>query len=370
MTDTSATASAERPQTPPTGRDGISLVDVLPQHRFDEAALWRYLADHLPEFTQPAALRQFQGGQSNPTFLIETPTRKFVLRKKPPGKLLPSAHLVEREFRILRALPADVVPIPKARVLCEDTSVIGTAFYVMDHVTGRVLAQVALPQQTPAERSAIYADFARVMANLHRVDWRACGLADFGKPERYVARQVDRWTKQYIAAKTAVDSNMEQLIDWLTANIPAAEETTIAHGDYRLGNLLFHPTEPRAIALLDWELSTLGHPLSDLAYACMYYRLPANADGTGGLGGLDLPALGIPAEEEFLAAYCKHAGRSTVDNWTFFLAFAFFRMASITQGVYARALQGNAADQRAIGYGDSAKQFSRIGWSIASGQTR
>jgi aminoglycoside phosphotransferase (APT) family kinase protein len=364
-TESQATATSSSS----AGPDGVTLVDVLPQHRFDEVALWRYLAEHLPDFSQPARLRQFQGGQSNPTFLIETPTRKYVLRKKPPGKLLPSAHLVEREFRILRAIPQELVPVPNARVLCEDPAIIGTAFYVMDHVPGRVLAQVSLPAQKPAERSAIYTDFIRVMANLHRVDWRACGLQDFGKPERYVARQVDRWTKQYIAAKTGVDPNMEQLIDWLTARIPADEETTIVHGDYRLGNLLFHPTEPRAVAVLDWELSTLGHPLSDLAYACMYYHMPVGPDGvSGGLVGLDLRAFGIPNEKEFLAAYCRHSGRQEIPHWPFFLAFSFFRMASITQGVYARALQGNAADQRAIGYGDSAKQFSRIGWAIASGQ--
>lgn len=338
---------------------------MLPQHRFDEAALWAYLQQHLPDFSGPATLRQFQGGQSNPTFLIETPTRKFVLRKKPPGKLLPSAHLIEREYRILRALPADEVPVPRARLLCEDASIIGTAFYVMDHVEGRVIASVTLPQLSPPERSAVYADFARVAARLHGVDFRACGLGDFGKPDGYVTRQLDRWTRQYQAAKTDENPDMDKLIAWLLANQPKRDETAIAHGDFRIGNTILHPTEPRIIALLDWELATLGHPLSDLAYACMYYYMPTRPDAGGGLAGLDLPALGIPSEQEFLAMYRHHSSRTEIPDWPFFLAFSYFRMAAITQGVYARALQGNAADQRAIGYGETAKIFAGIGWSLA-----
>lgn len=353
--------------SPAPGSD-VCIVDVLPQHRFDEAPLWRYLQEHLPDFTGPSTLRQFQGGQSNPTFLITTPSKKFVLRKKPPGKLLPSAHLIEREYRILRALPPDEVPVPRARLLCEDASVIGTAFYVMDHVEGRVITSVALPQLSPAERTAIYADFARVAARLHAVDFRACGLGDFGKPEGYVARQLDRWTKQYLAAKTGDNPDMDKLIEWLTANMPSSDETAIAHGDFRIGNTIIHPTQPRIIALLDWELATLGHPLSDLAYACMYYHMPVRSDAGGGLEGLDLPALGIPAEQEFLDTYCRHAGRTSIPDWRFFLAFANFRMAAITQGVYARALQGNAADPRAIGYGDTAKIFAAIGRRLVEGR--
>lgn len=358
-TPTSLQSSANT-AAPARGSD-VSIVDVLPQHRFDEASLWRYLQQHLPDFAGPASLRQFQGGQSNPTFLIATPTKKFVLRKKPPGKLLPSAHLIEREYRILRALPPDEVPVPCARVLCEDASIIGTAFYVMDHVEGRVITNVALPQLDPAERTALYADFARVAAALHAVDFRACGLADFGKPQGYVARQLDRWTKQYLAAKTGENPDMDKLIEWLAAHLPSSDETAIAHGDFRIGNTIIHPTEPRIIALLDWELATLGHPLSDLAYACMYYHLPAFAGADGGLEGLDLHALGIPAEQEFLDTYCRHAGRASLPDWRFFLAFANFRMAAITQGVYARALLGNAADSRAIRYGDAAKIFAGIG---------
>lgn len=343
----------------------VVVIDVLPQHRFDVAPLWRYLEQHLPDFAGPATLRQFQGGQSNPTFLIDTPARKYVLRKKPPGKLLPSAHLIEREYRILKALPADQVPLPHARILCEDAAIIGTPFYVMDHVEGRVITGVTLPQLTPDERSAVYADFARVAAALHGVDYRACGLEDFGKPHGYVSRQLDRWSKQYVASKTDENPDMERLIEWLAANQPARDETAIAHGDFRIGNTILHPTEPRIVALLDWELATLGHPLADLAYACMYYHMPARPDAGGGLEGVDLAALGIPAEDEFLAIYMRHAGRSELPDWDFFLSFSYFRMAAITQGVYARALQGNAADQRAISYGEMAKLFASIGWNLA-----
>jgi aminoglycoside phosphotransferase (APT) family kinase protein len=342
----------------------VTLIEVLPQHRFDEAALWRYLERHLPDFVGPAELLQFQGGQSNPTFLIRTPAKLFVLRKKPPGKLLPSAHLIEREYRILRALPQTDVPVPAARLLCEDPSVIGTAFYVMDHVEGRVMASVTLPQLSPSERRAIYTDYVRIGAALHAVDYQALGLADFGKPERYVARQLDRWTKQYFASKTEESADMNRLIEWLATHLPSEEEIAIVHGDFRIGNTIIHPTEPRIVAVLDWELATLGHPMSDLAYACMYYHLPAGAGSTGGLSGLDHAALGIPTEEEFVELYCRFSGRTRIEHWPFFLAFSCFRMAAITQGVYARALQGNAADRRAVGYGELAKRFAAAGLDI------
>ena len=345
----------------------VRLIDVLQQHRFDAAALWRYLERHLPGFSTPATLRQFQGGQSNPTFLIETLAQKFVLRKKPPGKLLPSAHLVEREFRILSALPADI-PVPRPRLLCEDADVIGTAFYVMDHVEGRVLANVVLPSLDNADRTAVYEDFARIAARLHAVDYRACGLTDFGKPEGYVARQLDRWSRQYLASKSDDNADMERLMAWLANNQPAREETAIAHGDFRIGNMILHPHEPRIVAVLDWELATLGHPLADLAYACMYYHLPARADARGGLADLDLATLGIPSEQEFVALYQRHSGRANIPDLRFFLAFSCFRMAAITQGVYARALQGNAADQRAISYGEAARMFAGIGQQVALGQ--
>jgi aminoglycoside phosphotransferase (APT) family kinase protein len=356
---------SEPPSPASTPASDVVIIDVLPQHRLDEPALWKYLQQHLEDFSPPAQLRQFQGGQSNPTYLIETSTKNFVLRKKPPGKLLPSAHLIEREYRILRALPETQVPVPHAHLLCEDPSVIGTAFYVMDHVDGRVITGVTLPNLTPAERRAIYTDYARVAARLHAVDYKACGLADFGKPEGYVARQLDRWTKQYLASKTEENADMTALIAWLSSHLPAKDETAIVHGDYRIGNTILHRTEPRIVAVLDWELATLGHPLSDLAYACMYYRIPASSEGTGGLAGSDIAALGIPSEAEFIDMYSRFSGRERIDDWPFFLAFAYFRMAAITQGVYARALQGNAADRRAILYGEHAKNFAAAGRAMA-----
>lgn len=350
---------------PQAQRSDVAIVDVLPQHRFDEPALWRYLEAQLEDFSGPAELRQFQGGQSNPTYLIRTPSRNYVLRKKPPGKLLPSAHLVEREYRVLRALPGTDVPVPAARLLCEDASIIGTSFYVMDHVEGRVITAVTLPQLNPSERASIYEDYARIGAALHAVDFRAVGLSDFGKPEGYVARQLDRWTKQYVASKTEENADMERLIAWLAAHLPTADETAIVHGDYRIGNTIIHPTQARIIAVLDWELATLGHPLSDLAYACMYYHLPAG-ESRGGLADVNLRELGIPDENEFIERYCRYAGRSRIDNWPFFLAFSCFRMAAITQGVYARGLQGNAADPRALTYGGIARTFAATGLRLAT----
>jgi aminoglycoside phosphotransferase (APT) family kinase protein len=342
----------------------IKLVDVLPQHRFAESSLWSYLQPRLPEFKGPATLKQFQGGQSNPTFLIETPTAKFVLRKKPPGKLLPSAHQIEREYRILTSLPRDQIPLPSVRLFCEDATIIGTPFYVMDHVAGRVIASPTLPQLAAEERGALYADFAKLAARLHAVDFRACGLKDFGKTENYVDRQLDRWTRQYLASKTDDNADMIELMAWLNSHRPTREQISIVHGDFRLGNTILHPTEPRIVALLDWELATLGHPLADLAYACMYYHMPARRDARGGLKGLDLVSLGIPTEQQFLAIYAEASGRE-IHDWRFFLAFSCFRMAAITQGVYARALQGNAADQRALEYGETARYFAAIGWQVA-----
>ncbi|MFL6620376.1 MAG: phosphotransferase [Povalibacter sp.] len=343
----------------------VRLVEVLPQHRLSEASLWNYLRQRLPGFSADVTLKQFQGGQSNPTFLIETSSAKFVLRKKPPGKLLPSAHQIEREYRILTSLPRDLIPLPTVRLFCDDATVIGTAFYVMDHVEGRVIADPTLPQMSAHERGALYDDFAKLAGKLHTIDFRACGLKDFGKTDSYVERQLDRWTRQYLASKTDDNADMIELMGWLSAHKPAKDETSIVHGDFRLGNTIIHPTEPRIVALLDWELSTLGHPLADLAYACMQYHIPSRRDGRGGLKGLDLTALGIPSEQQFLSVYQQCAGRETIDSWRFFLAFSCFRLAAITQGVYARALQGNAADQRGMEYGATARLFAAIGWQVA-----
>ena len=338
---------------------------VRPAHRFDEGRLAEYLDAALPGFAPPLAVRQFEGGQSNPTFLLEGAAGRLVLRKKPPGALLPSAHLIEREYRVMRALAGSGVPVPAMRLLCEDPSVIGTAFYVMDHVEGRVFRDPGLAGSTPGERTALYDAMNDALARLHGVDWRAAGLADFGKPENYLGRQIDRWSRQYRAAQTVEIPAMARLIDWLPAHRPAAEEVAIAHGDYRLENLIFHPTEPRVLAVLDWELSTLGHPLADLAYNCMTYRFPAQGLAFPGLGGLDLAASGIPAEADYVAAYCRRTGRDGIPDWSFFLAFSLFRMAAILQGVYARALQGNAASETAAQMGDMPALLAEIAWQIA-----
>jgi len=340
------------------------LVPVLDRHRFDEAALARYLRGHLPGFDGPVEVRQFQGGQSNPTFHIATRAGDYVLRKKPPGKLLPRAHQVEREYRILRALEGSDVPVPRARLLCEDDSVIGTAFFVMDHVPGRVFFDRVMSSGTPAERAAVCEDMARVLAALHRIDWRAAGLEGFGRPDGYMARQVALWTKQWEAAKVEEMPEMDRLAAWLPDHLPAEEETTIAHGDFRLGNLIIHPTEPRIVAVLDWELATIGHPLADLGYTCLTYHLPPGPDGVAGVLGTDLTGTGIPDQAAFVASYCAHAGRSVPEALDVFLIFSMFRLASIVAGVWRRALDGNAADRRAITYRDRYRAMAERAWEL------
>lgn len=342
------------------------LIPVREAHRFDEARLARYLAAHLPGFTGPMSLRQFQGGQSNPTFLVEAGGRQWVLRKKPPGILLPSAHMVEREYRVIRALANTDVPVAPAPLLCEDPAIVGTAFYVMDFVEGRVFTDPALPGMAPAERAAIYDAMNDTLGRLHSVDWRAVGLGDFGRPENYVARQIARWSKQYEASKTGEIPEMDRLMAWLPRNIPEREETTLVHGDFRLGNMIFDPSEPRVVAVLDWELSTLGHPLSDLAYNCMLYHLPADLPTVRGFGEPDLAAFGIPDERAYVSAYVRRTGRDPGNDWPFFLAFSFFRYAAIVQGVYARALQGNASSTSGEQLGRTAPRLAAIGWRLVS----
>jgi aminoglycoside phosphotransferase (APT) family kinase protein len=338
---------------------------VREPHRFDQSRLERYLRDHMPNFRGPLAVRQFVGGQSNPTYLLETPDARFVMRKKPPGTLLPSAHQVEREYRIIKALAGTDVPVPCVHLLCEDAGVIGTAFFVMDFVEGRVIRDPIMPDSNPDERAACYDSMNDVLARLHKVDLRAVGLGDFGRPDGYVARQLARWTKQYEASKIDEIPDMDRLIDWLSRHIPTVDETTIAHGDYRMENLIFHPTEPRVVAVLDWELSTLGHPLSDLAWASRPYHCPPGIDGVLSFQAMDLKALGIPNEHEFLAAYCRRVGRPSVPDLTFFVAFSFFRGAAIAQGIAMRAKLGNASGPDAALRGSKARQTAELGWSVA-----
>jgi aminoglycoside phosphotransferase (APT) family kinase protein len=343
------------------------LVDVLPQHRFDEAALAVYLAQALPEAEQPIVIRQFQGGQSNPTYqLTDAAGRRYVLRKKPPGAILPSAHAVDREYTVMHALGPAGVPVPHMRLLCEDPSVIGTPFYVMDYVDGRVLVDIRLSDLPKADRAAYYLAMADGLAALHRVDWRAVGLQGYGKPEAYVLRQVNRWTRQYVASSPEPNADMDRLMAWLAANIPPDEAAVIAHGDYRLGNLMFAPEGPTLRAILDWELSTIGHPLADLGYLCSFYRLPHDGAPFRGLGGLDLNDLGLPDEAALVARYCQAVGRENPPaHWNFYVAFSLFRSAAIGQGVYDRSQRGNAADARAHLYMDMVRTCSRIGWEVA-----
>lgn len=343
------------------------LVDVLPQHRFDEDALVRYLAGH--GIDGPVRIRQFQGGQSNPTFHLHTAAGEFVLRKKPPGELLPKAHDVGREYRVMSALADTEVPVPRMRVMCTDESVLGTPFFVMDHVPGRIFPDRVLRAGTPAERAAVYRDLARVLAGLHTVDWQAVGLSDYGRPDGYLARQVALWTRTWAAVKVEECAEMEALAAWLPAHLPADDDACIAHGDYRLGNVLLHPTEPRIVAVLDWELSTIGHPLADLGYAAMTYHLPGDGDPSTGVAGEDLSGTGMPDEAEFVAEYCRAAGRDIPGDLPIFVVFSMFRLAAIVAGVWRRGLDGNASDSRAGTdlFRDRYRNLARRAWELAGG---
>ena len=336
--------------------------EVRSAHRFDVAALETYMQQHVAGFRGPLAVRQFTGGQSNPTFLLTAGDQRYVMRKKPPGKLLASAHQVDREYRVIHALASTDVPVARVHALCMDDAVIGSAFYVMDYVEGRIFRDPQLPGLSREERTAIYDEMNDVMARLHRVDPEAVGLADFGKPGNYFARQIGRWTKQYEAAQTDQVEAMSNLIKWLPAHIPPGDETCIVHGDFRLENSIFHPTEPRMLAMLDWELSTLGHPLADLAYNCLLYHM--NSPTQGSLVDIDFAAMGIPSEQEYIADYCRRTGRPDVENWDFYLAFSLFRLASIAQGVYKRGLDGNASSEQAMTYGLICQLLAQLAWTM------
>ncbi|MEO8738608.1 MAG: phosphotransferase [Casimicrobiaceae bacterium] len=336
---------------------------VVDAHRFDVGALEHYMRANIDGFAGPIEVAQFKGGQSNPTFVLTTPGKRYVLRRKPPGQLLPSAHAVDREYRVISALAHTDVPVPLTYCLCTDETVIGTVFYVMELVEGRVLWDPLLPGMKPAERSAIFDEMNRVIAALHRVDHAALGLETFGKSGNYFGRQIDRWTRQYKASATDTIGAMDRLIEWLPANIPQGEQSAIVHGDYRLDNMIFHPTEPRVLAVLDWELSTLGNPLADISYHMMTWRLAPHE--FRGLRGSDLAALGIPDEREYLAAYLRRVGATAVPDsteWNFYMAYNMFRMAGILQGVKARALAGNAASAQALEAGNRARPMAELGW--------
>ena len=340
----------------------VELTPVREAHKFYAQALEQYLLAHVEGFQGPMEIKQFEGGQSNPTFQLITPNQRYVLRKQPPGELLPSAHQVDREYRVMHGLWNTDVPVPKMFCLCEDPEVIGTKFYVMEMVEGRLFTETRIPSVSNEDRRAIYLDLARVMALLHAVDPAAVGLETFGRPGNYYERQIGRWSKQYLASQTEDLPDMYKLMEWLQNNIPAEAGSVIVHGDYRLGNVLIHPTEPKIVAVLDWELSTLGDGLADLGYLCQDYHGDAYDDE--GLAGADFAALNLPTEAEFLAEYCKHAGRDGIENWHFYLIYNMFRSAGIIQGVYKRGLDGNASSEKALEYADAARMRSARGWAL------
>lgn len=343
--------------------DGRELGPPLEAHRFDETKLASYLAAHIPEFGSNCTVRQFLGGQSNPTFLVESGASTYVLRKKPPGKLLPSAHAVDREYRVISALAGSEVPVPATHLLCADEDVIGQTFYVMDYVPGRVFTDLTMPGCARDERAAMYHSAVGVLGRLHSVDYVAAGLDDFGRPSAYVARQVARWSQQYEASKVAECPDMDRLIEWLPGNNPDDERASIVHGDYRPGNLIYAPAAPEVAAVLDWELATIGHPLADLGYFLMPFRLDAGTS-IGGLAGRDLDTLGIPSQQDLLATYADSAGSDAPPNVDFYIVFSMFRLAAILAGVLRRGLDGNAADPRAIEQGRTFRQLASAACAI------
>ncbi len=342
-----------------------ATTEVRDGYGFDVAGLERFLTREVEGFAGPLIVRQFAGGQSNPTYLLQTPARKYVLRRKPPGQLLASAHAVDREFRVIRALGEHTdVPVARALVLCKDESIIGTWFYVMEAVDGRVFWDPKFPEVDRAVRRSYFDAMIDALARLHSVDYAAAGLGDYGKPGSYFTRQITRWSKQYHEDEAAGKvPALDQLIDWLSANIPPGDDASIVHGDYRCDNLIFHPTEPKVLAILDWELSTIGHPLADFGYHLMIYRMPRI--GVTGMLGFDLPSLNVPTEEEYVRAYCERTGRSGVPHLDFYLAFNMFRMAAIFHGIRGRMLRGTAASARAKEYAAAVEPMAETGWKQA-----
>jgi len=341
--------------------------DVLDAHLFDVATLEEYMASHVESFRGPLTVAEFKGGQSNPTYLLEGASDRYVLRRKPPGKLLKSAHAVDREYRVISALYAADFAVPRPYVLCEEDAVIGTMFYIMEFVEGRIFWDLELPNASPDERAALYDDVNNTIARLHCFDYEALGLADFGKPGNYFARQIARWSGQYHASETATVKSMDALMEWLPDNIPDDDSASIVHGDFRLDNLVVHPTRPEVLAVLDWELSTIGHPLADFTYHLMAWQMPEIGIGSVGLLGKNLDELGIPDEESYIRTYCERTGRPDgIENRNFYSAFNFFRLAAILQGIVGRVRDGTAASAHAENAGAAVAPLADLGWNYAN----
>src|SRR3984893_8526970 len=332
--------------------------DDLPLGRLE-----RWMRDHVDGFRGPLSAERFEGGQSNPTYKLIAGTGAYVLRRRPLGHLLPSAHAVDREYRVMRALAHTAVPVPRVYALCEDDEIIGSAFYVMEFLDGRVSWDQRLPERAPADRRAMFDSMNAVIAALHSVDHLAVGLAEFGRPGSYLARQVERWNRQYKASETEPPPAMDNLIEWLSHHLPPEGEARIVHGDYRMDNLVFHKTEPRVIGVLDWELSTIGDPLADFAYHVMTWRVTPEL--FRGLAGIDLASLGIPTEEDYVAAYCRHTGRGPIADWDFYIVYSLFRLAAIMQGIAKRAIEGTAAGDDAAELGRLARRIGEQAWRLA-----
>ncbi|HEY5711888.1 MAG TPA: phosphotransferase [Allosphingosinicella sp.] len=339
--------------------------EVREAHRFDAGRLEAWMKAQVEDYEGPLEIEQFRGGQSNPTYKLITPARRYVLRRKPPGKLLPGAHAVDREYRVITALGGQGFPLPRTFGLCTDEAVIGTAFYVMEMVEGRIFWNVAFPEVSESERPAYFDAMNATIAQLHQIDPEAAGLGDYGKPGNYFARQIARWSKQYRedveAGRVAA---MDRLAEWLPENIPPDEPAPrIIHGDFRCDNMIFHATEPKVLAVLDWELSTLGHPLADFSYHLMMYRMPAGI--TTGLAGADLDALNIPSEAEYVAAYCRRTGRDGIPDIDFYMAFNLFRLAGIVHGIKGRLARGTASSAHAGTMAASLEPLAELAWAQA-----
>ena len=334
-------------------------------HELDPGRLEAYLRGRIDGFKGPLTVKQFRGGQSNPTYLLQSPSGSYVMRRKPPGQLLKSAHAVDREFQVLSALHGTGFPVPRPLVLCEDEAVAGTMFYLMEYVQGRVFWDLDLPGLTPAERRAIYDHVNRIIADLHNLDYQKIGLAEYGKPGNYFARQISRWSKQYTASETQKIRAMDELMAWLPGNIPDDDSSSIVHGDYRLDNMILHPTEPRVIAVLDWELSTIGHPLGDFTYHLMAWQMPDLGIGSAGLLNADLEALGIPSEEEYVGAYCRRTGRDHLPDKDYLIVFCLFRLAAILHGIKGRLARGNASSAHAAQMVERLEPLAELAWAEA-----